>query len=325
MTEKEKYIQFCEENEEISIFYRPWWFDAVAGKNEWNVLLLENKNGEIEGYFPYVIKNEFGLKTIKPPKLTQFFGPIIIDTQTNYSKQLSKYKAAIFDLLPRIPSVDQIKFKLPYQFTNWQPFYWKGFEQTTNYSYYIGDLSNLNQVWDNFQSNIKREIKKAQKIVSVEQDLSIEKYYEMVQMTFGRQNKKVPYSFEQVKRIDDVCKNSDSRKIFFAIDEEKNIHSALYLIWDNKTAIYLMGGSNPDLRNSGAASLLFWEAIKFASEKGLSFDFEGSMLEPVERFVRAFGGQQRPYLVLTKHSPKFDILFHLLKVLQAVKRWIKRK
>jgi len=33
------------------------------------------------------------------------------------------------------------------------------------------------------------------------------------------------------------------------------------------------------------------------------FDFHGSMLQPVERFFRAFGGRQTPYLSVTRMSP----------------------
>ena len=63
-----------------------------------------------------------------------------------------------------------------------------------------------------------------------------------------------------------------------------------------------MGGGDPDLRNSGAASLCVWEAIKFASTVTKSFDFEGSMHEPIERFFRAFGAEQRPYFEVS-HTP----------------------
>jgi hypothetical protein len=66
----------------------------------------------------------------------------------------------------------------------------------------------------------------------------------------------------------------------------------VYLVWDAESAYSLMSGNDPRLRSSGAISLLRWEAIKFAREVTRRFDFEGSMLEPVERFFRAFGGRQ---------------------------------
>lgn len=58
------------------------------------------------------------------------------------------------------------------------------------------------------------------------------------------------------------------------------------------------------LRNSGATSLLMWEAIKFASTVSKKFDLEGSMLEPVERFFRGFGTVQKPYFTISKTFDK---------------------
>ena len=51
-----------------------------------------------------------------------------------------------------------------------------------------------------------------------------------------------------------------------------------------------------------------WEAIKFTKEElGLNqFDFEGSMVPPIELFFRKFGGKLTPYYTvsLTKLSVK---------------------
>jgi len=46
--------------------------------------------------------------------------------------------------------------------------------------------------------------------------------------------------------------------------------------------------------------LCLWEAIRYASTVTKQFDFEGSMIESVERFFRAFGAVQTPYFRITK-------------------------
>lgn len=86
------------------------------------------------------------------------------------------------------------------------------------------------------------------------------------------------------------------------------MHAAAYIIWDENSAYYLMGGGNPELRTSGATSLVMWEAIKFASDVTKHFDFEGSMLEPVERFFRAFGAEQVPYFQISRMSRRMKLL-----------------
>ena len=93
------------------------------------------------------------------------------------------------------------------------------------------------------------------------------------------------------------------------------MHAAIYLVWDKYSAYYLIGGSDPKLRNSGATSLALWEAICFASTVTKSFDFEGSMIESVERFFRGFGGNQVSYFHIWKfNSILIEILFNLKRL-----------
>ncbi len=86
-------------------------------------------------------------------------------------------------------------------------------------------------------------------------------------------------------------------------------------IWDVNIAYNILGDGNPDLRNIGANSLCMWEAIKFASTVTHKFDFEGSMIESVERFFRAFGARQMPYFQVSKINSPF------IKIYQDVRSW----
>ncbi|MNZ86002.1 hypothetical protein D3C78_1048120 [compost metagenome] len=88
--------------------------------------------------------------------------------------------------------------------------------------------------------------------------------------------------------------------MFIAEDDQGRRHAGVYLIWDENSAYYLMGGGDPELRNSGATSLCMWEAIRFSATVTRRFDFEGSMLEPVEHFFRAFGAIQQPFSCASK-------------------------
>ena len=75
-----------------------------------------------------------------------------------------------------------------------------------------------------------------------------------------------------------------------AVDDEGRTHAALFTVFDSKTAYYLAGGGDPDLRDSGAMTLLLWDSIQHASGFAEVFDFEGSMIPEIERFFRGFGG-----------------------------------
>jgi hypothetical protein len=301
MSNKEEYRKFCKENSDIPIFSLDWWLDAVSCNDDWDASIVE-KNGVIIGTMPYVIRKKYGMTFLVMPPLTQTLGPWIRPSSGKYVDQESDQIKIMKELMEQIPQHSYFHQNFHYSITNHLPFYWEGFQQTTNYTYVIENLKDLKSIWNGMRPNITGDINKAQRRFNLElkSDLTIGDFLKISELTFRRQGKSLPYSCDVVHRIDDACQKHNCRKIFFAYDSQARIHSAAYIIWTSNTAYYLMGGSDPELRNSGANSLCLWEAIKFASTVANSFDFEGSMLEPVERFFRAFGARRMPYFQVTK-------------------------
>ena len=102
-------------------------------------------------------------------------------------------------------------------------------------------------------------------------------------------------------------------------DDARWMHAAIYLVFDARSAYYLISGSDPELRNSGALSLLVHEAIAFSASKSARFDFEGSMLEPVERFFRKFGASQKQYCQVRGYSRRMRLMKGLREAWSATR------
>lgn len=299
---KYKYRDLCEFESSIPLFSQAWWLDAVAG-DTWDVAVVE-KGGTVVAAMPYVLRYRYGLKVITQPKLTQNLGPWIKSNKAKYAKRLAHEKDLMQALIKNLPVYDHLAQNWHHKQTNWLPFYWHGFTQTTRYTYRIEELDDQNSIWMQFQENIRREIKKAsnrEKLI-VRDDLPMEDFIELNNMVFNRQGLEKPYDEALLKSIEQAAANRNQRKIFIAEDSQGKRHAGVYIIWDDNCAYYLLGGGNPELRNSGATSLCMWEAIKFASTVTKSFDFEGSMIEPIERFFRGFGARQTPYHRVS-HTP----------------------
>ncbi|WNS74824.1 GNAT family N-acetyltransferase [Bacillus sp. DTU_2020_1000418_1_SI_GHA_SEK_038] len=300
MNNKDKYRELCKVEPMIPIFSKDWWLDAVAGEENWDVVLIE-KGDDIVASLPYVIKKKFFLRYISMPKLTQTAGIWMkYPDGQKYANKISFEREVCKEIIEKLPSVDAFSQNFHYSFTNWLPFYWEGFNQTTFYTYILENLKDHQKLFTQFKENIRREIRKAEKKVKVYNSDSIEDFFLMVKKTFDRQNQPIPYDLELLRKIDAACTKEKCRKIFFAADEGNQVHSAIFIIWDSQSAYYLMGGGDPELRNSGATSLLMWEAIKFSSTVTANFNFEGSMIQSIERFFSAFGAIQKPYFHISK-------------------------
>lgn len=313
MTDKKKYRDFCKTAKYISLFQQDWWLDAVCGVENWNAIIHQS-NGNIVGAWAYPIKKKYNLQLIAMPMLTPGMGPVI-----NYfegqkpATQLSHEQQVLDELITGLPKFDLFDLYFLPNYKNHLSFYWKDFTQSTRYTYIIRDLSSLDKVFEDFNSSIRTQIRKAEKEITITESDDIELFYKINALSFKRQNKKVPYSFAYVKQIEDACKKNNCRKILLAKDADNNIHAAVYITWDAQSAYYLMGGADENFKNSGAYSLLLWQAIKLSAGLTKQFNFCGSMLPTVERFFRSFGGEQTPYLHLKKVNSKALKLFLALK------------
>ena len=301
MTNKHLYKQLCEKESTIPIFSKDWWLDAEAGEGNWDVVLVE-ENGHIIGSLPYYyVTTRWGRKHIVMPKLTQVMGPWLkYPDNAKNTTRLSFEKKVMTKLIEQLPDFDIFVQNFHYTISNWLPFFWKGFKQTTRYTYIIESLTDLDKVLSNFGRKAKEKIRKASKLVHVYTRDDIEKFYKINLMSFRRQNMTSPYDLDYLIRIDNACKIHQARKIFFAEDETGRIHSAIYVVWDTGSIYLLMSGGNPQLRSSGAKSLLVWEAIKQLHTIAPRFDFEGSMVEGIESYNRTFNAVQMQYFSISK-------------------------
>lgn len=56
----------------------------------------------------------------------------------------------------------------------------------------------------------------------------------------------------------------------------------------------------PEYQNLETYNALIWNSIKFAHEKGLKYDFEGSVIKRISKSFREFGGDPKPYFRIRK-------------------------
>ncbi|WP_163575252.1 GNAT family N-acetyltransferase [Halomonas faecis] len=300
----EHYRAHCEAEPSIPLFSQSWWLDAVA-PGAWSAVLAY-RGAEIVGTLPYVKRRKWGMTLLTQPKLTQTLGPWVKSTNKAYPKALAYEKDVLETLACGLPRHQYYAQNWHHCQKNWLPFYWLGFQQTTRYTYRLCGLDNEDALWKGLQQNIRGDIRKAKTrfMINVRPANNLDEFLTLNRATFQRQGRKLPYSKSLVARIDEMVSQRDAGDCLVAVDSDGKLHAGAYIVRSGDTAYYLMGGGDPDLRNSGATSLVLWEAICSQPESVKYFDFEGSMVEPIERFFRAFGARQTPYHLVTKTSSR---------------------
>ena len=300
------YDRFVAESPQGSVFCTSWWLDAVA-PGSWRSHEVEQK-GRIVAAWPTVVREtRLGDVHVGAP-LTPFLGPLFPPGEG--ARRRSREIRLVDALLERIGRYAHLEARCNPAFDYWTPLLWHGFEQTTRYTWRLPDLSDLDAVFVGFRENIRGHIRAAEKNGITVAEGALADLLEIHRRRFAREP-------QGIVRIDAAAGERDARFVLAARDADGVLRAAGYFVHDERYTTYLLAATDAEVR--GAAALVLWEAIKRAADRGTAFDFEGSMLEHVEPFVRSFGGVPSPYSVV-RHTPSATF-----RAARSVKRALRRR
>jgi hypothetical protein len=307
MTEKEIYTKLCEQQPTVPLFSRPWWLDCVCGgTGRWDVMLAR-RGGEITAAMPYYMPCS-GIITMPPYTKTMgiWFNPKF--TFEVYLKELYRKQAICEEFIKRLPAGNYFMQNFHYSFTDWLPFHWHGFRQTTRYTYILPDIKDTGYLWNNCLHTERRKdiINAADKFhLEVRTGIPVSHFLKINGETYLRQGLK-PYCNDVLKRLIDTSVERGQGVIYGAYDRENHLHAADFIAFQESCACCIAGTSAHEYRNSGGHALTLWQAVCDFSGRSVSIDFCGSMMRGIAGFFREFGAIQTPYFVIEKGN--MDIL-----------------
>lgn len=316
MTNKEEYQQICDRCTNIPIYSQYWWMEAVCAGKSWDVVITHDSNGTVTATLPYLLGSKLGQRFIVMPPLTQTNGICYhYPANTSEHERLAFEKKWGFEVINRIK---QLKIDLYLQnfspaVSNWLPFYWAGFQQTTRYTYLIKDISNTDEVFKQFSSAKQRQIRKAERngLTLKENQLSPAQFYGYHNRLIERKGEKEEIAETAFIHLAEAALKRGQGAILSIEGDNGETQSALFMVWDDSCAYYLVPANDRNFSTTGAPTLLVWEAIKKASKHCKTFDFEGSMAESIENSYNQFGTTQTAYSEISKtNSCIARIWFH---------------
>ncbi|MGE5458063.1 MAG: GNAT family N-acetyltransferase [Methanococcaceae archaeon] len=319
----QEWNQFVDESPQGDVFCYSWWLDAVT-KSRFKIYVLI-ENGRIVAGMPLAL-NKAG--KIDEPALTRTLG-ILYSAQLcldNYSQTSNQRKWASA-LLDRIKINDFVQTCTHHTFTDWLPYRWKGLNQTTRYTYILEYRKRtIDILRNNLESGCRNVINRAERnILRVEESTDLKEFYGLVSQSYSRQGLKFKMQFSDLKTLDDSIKSNGKRVILSAMDERNNVHAAIYIVYNQRSAYYLLSGGNPGYRKLGGHTLVFWEAIKYFSDKVQYSNFGGSDIQRIESHLRCFGGELTQYFhIYNDHAVDKGLKYHLSELSYHTKAFLKK-
>jgi hypothetical protein len=286
MTNKERYIEWASQQEYVPIFMMPWWLDAVCAGKEWDVLLVENEQGQITGAMPYLLRKRAWYKYIVMPQQTQVGGIWVASEVTGDKWKTAEVCRAIKEQLDGMG--------LAYYYQQYLPgslcvdaLRGLGFKTRERVTYRVDDLSDLDAVIAAFSKNKRRQLQKALSL-HAERKMDVEEFYRFHCQCLAARKRKISYTREFLMVLERKARRLGQCEILSICNADGKPYAAAFLIWDKHYMYYLISTFDMAFQDSGASALLVLEAMKRAREKHVRFEFGDPADKSEEKAFKQF-------------------------------------
>jgi lipid II:glycine glycyltransferase (peptidoglycan interpeptide bridge formation enzyme) len=294
-----------------SIFYTTEW-TKLFGDNI-TAYGIYNDNDELIGGFNLYKINKYGLSIYKDPAYAPTTGPFLKTTTQNPASLMTSWKETLSLIANFLDNLNYsvISISIDRNIIDMQHFIWNKFKVSPRYTYIIDLNQSIEQISINLSKKNRHCIKKALNeglIAEKITDMSIVKG--LVLKTFARQKTKI--NELSLDRLLFEFANSDNSYAFVTFNNSMPI-ATTFFVYDKYTTYAILGGYDHENKHYSANTISDWEGLKYAKNLGLKyFDFEGSMIPQVEKYMRGFGGQLTPYYRLSKAILPLEILLKFI-------------
>ena len=297
MSDSKKLYRSIYNDLNIPVHMSPDWMDAVCVKGDWDVIIERSNSGEVEGVLVYHFRKILGFTFILMPQFC-FYNGIWL----NYKEDLTNYQRHSFEhkltnkLIDALPEFSFYYQQYPSSFKNWAPLLWKGFKQSTRYTYRIDTSRSQEELHSGLKANLKRNIKKAEGTCLIK-SCEFEEFWAALNDSYAQRSN--PFNKEILQRLYNALSPKAKCTLNLCVDKETNmVLAGNFIVYDDLCSYYLCGFYNPAGKEKAGLSYLIWYNIKH-NQRDI-FDLEGSMIKDIEYFFRSYSGEWVPHYRIWK-------------------------
>lgn len=290
-----------------------WWWEATSeavGK-EWGRIEAKDGNGEVVASMPYQITRRGPFTAMLMPELTQT-GHIRISPDADRGEAL---KTLIEALRSKMKSERTLMVQVADYMTEADKRILReeGFEISDRVSYKIKPEA-AGKVAARLYPDKRHRYKKACGHFSLDESMTPDELYDEIEKAYVS----VRYTRSLFLKLAGAAIENGNGMILRARASDGSTAASVFLALDSEAAYYLTPAINPAHRADGANEWLTVQSIEHVLSRGMTFDFEGSMVPGIANSFRHYGGTPDHYSFATLYRPQF--IKHLVRTLTALKR-----
>ena len=280
----QKWDKCIEKAEQATLYAFSWYLDACCMQT-WDAL-IEEKDGEYVAVIPLPLRTRWSLKLISQPFFAQQLGI--------YGKPSSTFQIIDFEKI----ITRKCFIKITYCFNELNEF--------QNYSeyritYQLSLASSSEELFNNFSSQRKRDIKKGLKANLTVKSISSTQFWGFYEEYLPGRLSTEKFYFEEGKQVSKVL-NERGLCSYLGVFKEDILVSVYWFSVSKKYITYLGGISNEIGYKHGASSLGFYYIIKQYDNSERILDFEGGNNPKIGDFFKGFGATETQFPTFQRNN-----------------------
>jgi lipid II:glycine glycyltransferase (peptidoglycan interpeptide bridge formation enzyme) len=286
--------KFVEESNQNNIFCKSIYLNNLNVSYE-NYVLMDKDKKILIGII--LFDEKYSLINIPT-----FYSGIIISKSITSSHKQTEVCSFFIEKLTKLRK--KIDIRVHYNSSNIRSFQWYNYfdEEKNKFlikPFYTNCLNienfNRNKLDKSLNSNRLREIKKARKN-KLESKISnnVNILDQLNKLTYKKE-RNINEKFLSNQIAEHSLKNNYGSLLITEDDNKEPLAASLFL-YDNNNCYYMVGGSNPNKRSTGASSINIYDhIINFINNKKKNVDFVGANSPQRGYFKTSFGGELKIY------------------------------
>ncbi|MCB0880251.1 MAG: GNAT family N-acetyltransferase [Thermoleophilia bacterium] len=304
--ERVPYEQLLERSATRSVFAESWWLDAATGSPDaWTPNLLRGDDDQVLAAWPLAFRTTSHGRVGHGLPYTPWLGPQLPDSQPQIVRY-NEWVKLLEQLAEQLAEWAHVESACMPELDYWTPLHWHGYAQTTRTTWRLPAGMSSDEVRAGLRRSPRRNLKVAAKEGLEVVPGTIDDLLAACEATYALQDIEGVPARGVLERVARAAIQRERGEVLAVRTAEGELASAGLCVWDDRLTYNLANGRIASVDASNAPTTLLFHAIERAMERGTGFDFEGSMLKPVESFFRSFGGSPHACSVVRRSSPAWE-------------------
>ena len=186
--------------------------------------------------------------------------------------------------------------------TDIRPFTWSGWRAQTRYTYLL-NIAEPDAAWERFRQRARRKIRKAEVTLDIVRTDDAALVARLHDESWRGRGKKPPIGERAMTGLLDAVMKAGLAECMIARDADGNVAGFLALAIGTEAVYTWLYGSPAGAGDTGADSLLIWDAVCRHAATHRRMDLVGANIPGIVFFKKGFGGDLTPYTV-TERMPR---------------------